>query len=124
MRHNSNRRSPRVAGSASSQFEPKHQRKLQQLCRQAQRVLMYAVPGEMADPLLQDLCVEDVLPAPDDGRLLVRLRTRQSPAQAAEIMEHLQRLSGYLRAQVAAGITRKRAPELTFHLLFETEVKP
>jgi ribosome-binding factor A len=123
MKSSHDRRSPRRAGGNDSFFAPKRQRKLQQLCRQVHRTLMYLIPGEMADPLLQDLSVQCVLPAPDEGRLLVRLTSRRSPSEASEILDRLERISGYLRAQVATAITRKRAPELTFHLLFQSEVK-
>ena len=118
------RRRPRGAGGGSSGFDRKHERKVQQLCRQAQRALMYAVPGEMADPLLQELSVEEVLPAPDAGRLLVRVRSPRGPAEAGEILARLSRVEGYLRAQVAMAVTRKRAPDLSFQLAFSGEVRP
>jgi ribosome-binding factor A len=103
-------------------FDSKRQRKVQQLCRQAQPALMYAIPGDLADPLLQELAVETVLPAPDASRLLVRLTSPRGPGDAQEILERLSRVEKYLRGQVAAAITRKRAPELTFHLIFDKGV--
>jgi ribosome-binding factor A len=119
--HDHRSRSRRARGS--SELDSKHQRKLQQLCRQAYRALLYAVPGDMADPLLQELSVEEVLPAPDASRLLVRLSCPRNRAEVPRILEQLARVEGYLRAQVAASITRKRAPELSFHLVFRGEVE-
>ena len=106
------------------QLDRKNDRKTQQLCRQVYRVLAYAIPGDMADPLLQELTLEEVVPAPDASRLLVRLGSPQPVAEATCIPEQLARVEGYLRAQVAGGITRKRAPELTFHVVCRGEVKP
>ena len=108
----------------ASRFDPKNQRKVQQLCRQAYRAAGYAIPGEMADPLLQELTVDQVLPAPDASRLLVQLSSPRSVAEAERILEQLARVEGYLRAQVTAAITRKRAPELGFHLVCRGEVEP
>jgi ribosome-binding factor A len=85
---------------------------------------MYVIPGEMRDPVLQGLSVEEVLPAPDAGRLMVRLRSAGGVDEMGEILERLAVVEPYLRAQVAAAITRKRAPELTFALMFGREVTP
>jgi len=124
MSSHGDRRGPRRVGGGASCFDSKHRRKLDQLCRQVCRALMYAIPGEMGDPVLQGLSVEEVLPAPDAGRLLVRLRHEGRPEQMAEILGRLEVVEPYLRAQVAAAITRKRAPELTFALAFGREVTP
>lgn len=124
MKSHGMRHRPRGAGGGGSGFEAKHRRKLEQLCRQVCRALMYAIPGEMRDPVLQGLSVEEVLPAPDAGRLMVRLRSAGGPEEMGEILERLAVVEPYLRAQVAAAITRKRAPELTFALAFGREVTP
>ncbi|HEY8746729.1 MAG TPA: hypothetical protein VIM11_02065 [Tepidisphaeraceae bacterium] len=123
MKSHGSRRRSRDAGGDGSGLDSKHQRKDQQLCRQAQRALMYAIPGDLGDSLLQELTVESVLPAPNASRLLVRLTSPRGPGDAPEILERLSRVEKYLRAQVAAAITRKRAPELTFHLLFGREAQ-
>ena len=124
MKSHGKSRRPRGAGGGGSGFESKHRRKLEQLCRQVCRALMYAIPGEMRDPVLQGLSVEEVLPAPDAGRLMVRLRSAGGVEEMGEILERLAVVEPYLRAQVAAAITRKRAPELTFALAFGREVTP
>ena len=73
----------------------KQDRKLKQLCRQVQRSLSLAIGGELADPMLSDLWVEDVRPAPDAGRLCVRLRVPQRGAGVAEIHRRLEAVEGF-----------------------------
>src|SRR4051794_25895376 len=43
------------------------------LCKQVRRAVSLALSGECGDPVLQELQVEEVLPAPGAGRLLVRV---------------------------------------------------
>jgi ribosome-binding factor A len=124
MSSRGNHRRPRGAGGGASGLDSKHRRKLEQLCRQVCRALMYAIPGEVGDPLLQGLCLEEVLPAPDASRLLVRLRHEGTAERMGEILKRLEVVEPYLRAQVAAAITRKRAPELTFTVAFGRGVTP
>lgn len=100
----------------------KQDRKMKQLCRQVQRTLSLAIGGELADPMLSELWVEDVWPAPDAGRLCVRLRVPQRGASVAEIHRRLGAVEGFLRAEIARAITRKRAPQLSFELIWGTEV--
>jgi ribosome-binding factor A len=105
-----------------SQSTAKNERKLQQLCRQVERALAYVVPGGLADPVLQDLSVAAVRPAPDASRLMIWFRTGQPATEMPQILERLERVRRLLRSEVAAAVTRKRAPELAFHLLFSGEV--
>lgn len=121
FRSNSDARRRRRANDFS-QSEMKHERKVQQLCRQVERALAYVVPGGLADPVLQDLSVAAVRPAPDASRLMIWFRTGQPVTELPQILERLERVRGLLRSEVAAAITRKRAPELAFHLLFSGEV--
>jgi ribosome-binding factor A len=111
-------------GEGAARSGDRSNQKLQQLCRQVQRTLSLMVPGELADPVLQDLAVMEVLPAPDASRLLVRLATRAAAADVPHILERLERVRGRLRSEVAAAVTRKRAPELMFLLCRESEVTP
>ena len=89
------------------------------LCKQVRRALALALSGECGDPVLQDLIVEEVLPAPNAGRLLARVRFR-ARAGAPSVVDLYQRLGAVekmLRASVAQAIARKRAPELAFELI-------
>ena len=104
----------------------KHDRKLQQLCRQVQRTIGLSL-GECGDDLLRDLMVESVTPAPDATRLMVSVlpaSAETAAANVAEINARLARVAGRLRHEVALAITRKRAPELLFRVLGAQEVQP
>ena len=89
------------------------ERKARQFCRQVQRALNLALADRHADDGLSDLFVEDVSPAPDCGHLLVHVVV---PAErtVAEALGALRADASRLRLEVAAAITRKRAPELSF----------
>src|SRR4051794_21903037 len=68
----------------------KSDRHVQQLCRQVERTLGIVLGGEVADPVLQNLMIESVTPAPDAGRLLVKVYdpyrgTAETGSVAAEI---------------------------------------
>jgi ribosome-binding factor A len=105
-------------------FDRKQDRKVQQLCRQVQRALMYVLPGDIADPMLQEVMVESVRPAPDATRLLVMLTTSRPVSDVPEILQRLEHVRARLRAEVARAITRKRAPELAFQISTAREVQP
>ncbi len=107
---------------------PKCDRKLKQLCHQVQRAIDFALGGACTDPLLQDLVVESVVPSPDASRLTVFmycaiLNAHDQPS-IAEILHRLDAARPLLRREVAAAITRKRAPELVFQIVGEREVRP
>ena len=93
--------------------------KTRQLCRQVFRALSGGLAGEASDDILLALAVHSVVPAPDASRLLVNVYVAAPPPHPARevIHERLNRAAGRLRAEVAAAIVRKRAPELSFNLL-------
>ena len=100
-----------------------------QLCRQVVRALSGGLAGnDPEDDAIRDLAVHSVLPAPDASRLLVNVYLAAPPphAPADVIYDRLALAAGRLRSEVAAVIVRKRAPELSFHLLPATpgEVPP
>jgi ribosome-binding factor A len=92
--------------------------KARQLCRQVLETLDSLLSGHSSDDVLQDLAVVDVEPAPDAALLLVTVTPRPSdrPPGPAEILASLERASGWLRAEVAAEITRKQAPLLVYRV--------
>ncbi|HVT80289.1 MAG TPA: hypothetical protein VHM90_06485 [Phycisphaerae bacterium] len=92
------------------------------LCKQVRRTLALTLAGECADPLLQELIVDEVLPAPNAGRLLVRVIARPRTGGIAEILQRLAQVQKLLRARVGEAIVRKRTPELTFDVLLLPEV--
>ena len=94
-------------------------RKALQLCSQVADTLSLVLSGECGDEILQNLLVAEVTPAPDASQLLVLL----TPAPGSqtltteEVTIALRAASGRLRTEVAAAISRKRAPRLTFQFL-------
>jgi ribosome-binding factor A len=94
-------------------------RKAQQLCQQVADTLSYVL-GEFDDEL-RELRVAQVRPAPDLSRLLVLV----TPAVAGSRLDpevvsaKLEAAAGRLRTEVAASITRRRAPRLSFRFVAE-----
>ncbi len=95
--------------------KPDH--KARQLCRQVRDVL---------DAILDDLTVVAVDPAPDSAHLLVTVAalTSDLPPDPLAILARLDRASGSLRSEVAAAITRKRAPLLTYRVVEIRSTQP
>jgi ribosome-binding factor A len=106
---------PRVkAGSG----ERETGRKARQLGRQVAETLDLVFAGDSRDAVLSGLRVVSVTPAPDASRLVVTVASvlpadRLDPA---EILARLGRASGWLRTEVAAAVTRRRAPALSFQV--------
>jgi ribosome-binding factor A len=102
-------------------------RKAYQLCHQVADTLSLALSGETGDEL-RDLRVVSVSPAPDASQLLVLV------APAVEgisldpntVAAKLAAAAGRLRSEVAAAVTRKRAPKLLFQFVGQAglEVRP
>ena len=90
-------------------------RKTRQLCGQVARVLGAAL-GCAGDPLLQELIITAVEPAPDAGRLRVWVYSTQPEAQAQQpiVMARLAASTGWLRNELGTSIHRKRVPMLIF----------
>ena len=97
----------------------KRNRKTLQLCRQVGDVLGLVLADGHAESLLADLYVESIEPVPDASRLLVTVRA-EVPAEQIDpvaILELLASQAARLRCEIAAFITRKRAPQLLFTVL-------
>ena len=102
-------------------FDPQHharsERKVQQLCKEVERTLAYALPT-YGDAVVRDLIIVSVEPAPDASRLLVTLApSTPLTEEVAAVRERVQRLRGLLRAEIGAAVQRKRTPELTFQIV-------
>jgi len=101
----------------------KEDRKVRQLCSQVAETLRLVLSGECADELLQSLRIVAVEPAPNASQLLVTVcsdiagEETSNAAEIAEITTRLGKMAGKLRCEVAASITRKRAPMLVFRVL-------
>mgnify|MGYP003627803933 CR=1 FL=1 len=111
---------PRRFYDSQSRVSSKRDRKAQQLCRQVEQTLSLVLSGDFADELLQSLLVESVVPAPNASQLLVTVSAEGSGGNAVEngfILQKLENVSGRLRAEVAAAITRKKTPRLMFQVV-------
>jgi ribosome-binding factor A len=100
-------------------FGAKPDYKTAALCKQVRRSVAMTLAGECADEVLQGLMVDDVLPAPNAGRLLVRvvLRTADPAVTMVDVLQRLEKVHGLLRARVGEAIVRKRTPELAFDVV-------
>src|SRR4051794_40016786 len=88
-------------------------RKTLQLCAAAERALEMFLSGAM-----DELTVESVVPAPDSSHLMVTLRRADNAGPTdEELLERLSRLRGAMRSEVAAAVSRRKAPELSVRLL-------
>ncbi|HXS94199.1 MAG TPA: hypothetical protein VN736_06310 [Candidatus Limnocylindrales bacterium] len=101
------------ADSGSRSSDRQAQRKTQQLCRQVERALNLAFADRDASDDIGGIFVDEVSPAPDCGRMLVHV-VIPADRPVANVIGALRRESPRLRTEVAAAITRKRAPELSF----------
>jgi ribosome-binding factor A len=98
-------------GRSNRRSSDRHaQRKASQFCRQVQRALNLALVDA-------GLFVEEVVPAPDCGHLLVHVFI-PAGRPVADAIDELRRDAPRLRSEVAMSITRKRAPELSFLPVF------
>ncbi|HND52337.1 MAG TPA: hypothetical protein PLV92_08065 [Pirellulaceae bacterium] len=94
------------------------QRKTLQLCRQVAETLSYVLSGECHDEQLAGLQVLAVEPAPNASQLLVTVApgVGETLSNPVETMARLHDAAGWLRTEVAAAITRRRAPQLLFRI--------
>jgi ribosome-binding factor A len=111
----------RRGGSVNPQIR-RVDRKACQLCRQVALTLDAAF-ADCGDPVLQNLHnlhAASVAPYPDGSRLLVTVSSIDGgPGPAggpSVVLEHLDRAGGHLRCEVAAAVTRKRAPLLFYRV--------
>ncbi|MBU1226563.1 MAG: hypothetical protein KJ698_05055, partial [Actinobacteria bacterium] len=101
------------------EMRSKQSYKTQQLCRQVERRLSLVLVGELEDAVLEGLAVVAVTPVAGPSILLVEvaLPPGRESADAATVIERLSAASGYLRREIAAAISRKKTPQLTFRVV-------
>jgi len=86
-----------------------------QLCRQVLETLALAL-AELDDPLIAELAIASVVPAPSAARVLVTLVPTREDLDVEAALARVHEASEDLREEVAADVTRKRAPELVFRI--------
>lgn len=86
-----------------------------QVCRQVFDALTYAL-AELDDPMIDELVLESVTPAPSASRVLVTL-VPSKDGDCERAIDRLQQYAGELREEVAAEVSRRRVPELVFRVV-------
>ena len=86
-----------------------------QVCRQVFDALTYAL-AELDDPVIDDLVLVSVTPAPSAARVQVNLMPAHAGVDRLDALARLDNVAAELRQEVAAEITRRRVPELVFHV--------
>ena len=94
-----------------------------QVCRQVFDALSYAL-AELDDPVIAELALIAVDPAPDASRVLVTLAPGRSDVDFDDALERVRQVAPELRAEVAAEFNRRRIPELTFRIARPGELAP
>lgn len=91
--------------------------KSERLCGTVHRTLSLCLSSTIAHEA--GVAVESVEPAESPGRLLVVLRADRplDPASHGHILRAIESTRGALRAEVAAAVSRRRVPDLTFLVL-------
>jgi ribosome-binding factor A len=87
-----------------------------QLCRQVQETLGLAL-SELNDPILDELILEAVNPAPSAARVEVLLVPINDRVDVEAAKARLDEVAGELRAEVAAEVSRRKVPELVFRIV-------
>jgi hypothetical protein len=85
------------------------------LCRQVFDALTYAL-AELDDPMIDELALASVVPAPSSSRVLITLVPTRDDIDPDVALDRVRELADELREEVAAEVTRKRVPELVFRI--------
>ena len=86
-----------------------------QVCRQVFDALTYAL-AELGDPLIDELVLVSVTPAPSAARVQVNLVPAHAGVDREAARARLAEVAAALREEVVAEVTRRRVPELAFHV--------
>jgi len=92
-----------------------------QVCRQVFDALTYAL-AELDDPVIDQLVLVSVTPAPSAARVQVNLVPAHAGVDREAALVQLSKVAAGLRAEVAAELTRRRVPELAFHVGHRDEI--
>ena len=91
--------------------------KVEQLCRQVEEAIACALTSS-EDEVLRELALAAVTPFRGASCLQVTVFVdAEDPDAAARIRRRLVQAKGYLRAEIAADINRKRVPDLAFEVI-------
>ena len=112
---------PRLLAKQETHKTDHHQ--TDRLCKRVSQVLAQIIQGELDDPLFFDVEIIDVKPTNSGQYLLVEIGHNQPGLENSrqELMSALNQLQGYMRAQIAQSINRKRVPVLKFQYVGSLE---
>ena len=86
-----------------------------QVCRQvADAVSLFL--ADVDDPVLAELAVVEVVPAPTAVRVLVTLVPVRDGVDTTDALARLGALADELREEIAGEVNRRRAPEIGFRI--------
>jgi ribosome-binding factor A len=86
-----------------------------QVCRQVADAVSWFL-AEVDDPVLAELCVVQVVPAPTAARVLVTLVPAGADPDPADALARLHAVTDDLREEVAAEVHRRRVPVVAFRI--------
>lgn len=94
-------------------------RKVLQLCKEAARALEMTLACDCRDPILNDVEIVGVTPGGSANQLSVSVcyAGEDGSVDAEEVLARLSGVAGFLRAEVARAVNRRRVPELRFIVL-------
>ena len=92
-----------------------------QVCRQVFDALAYALP-DLDDPLIDELVLVSVTPAPSAARVQVTLVPSHDDVDPDAALARLLAVSAELRGEVAAEVSRARVPELVFRIAHPNDI--
>jgi len=92
-----------------------------QVCRQVFDALTYAL-AELDDPMIAELVLAAVTPAPSASRVQVTLVPSRDGIDPEAALARLHVVAAELRAEVAAEVTRRHVPELVFRIGNPTDI--
>ena len=91
-----------------------------QVCRQVFDALTYAL-AELDDPMIDELVLVSVAPAPSAARVQVTLVPSHDGIDPVAALERLRAVEPELREEVAAEVSRRRVPVLVFRIGHSTD---
>jgi ribosome-binding factor A len=86
-----------------------------QVCRQVFDALAYAL-ADLDDPLIDELVIASVTPAPSAARVLVTLVPSREGIDLEAALARVHEAEPELREEVAAEVSRRRVPVLAFRI--------
>ena len=92
------------------------------MCRQVFDALRDAL-AELDDPVIDELVLVSVVPAQTAARVQVNFVPAHAGVDREAALARLASVAADLREEVANEVTRRRAPELAFHLGFADTVE-